>query len=373
MKKLSENIKRRLESLKIVLGILKSLDDTYPPDAIIDADELLGPDSPVRFWVLVKHLLEDYYLLKGYLDRLCRLYGQNCEVWPGGQIGMTLKRCEEFIREICQAPVIDRIIESYQEPVGRATGNNPDEVFDVLIYRHIRREVLTGLNGLKGETWKADVTSDDGTLGDWIPREWNDKQQTDLTYFVGNYCRTYCLYPWQYNDESNDNVLINYLKKNGRTFMKDRLNWDSLMPGAYELLHGIDVFLYEEGYDELFTILTDPDYRGGHSSLTGRVGEAINIIPGQAGDKCCPTLLALSKGGKKGKYGFDTIMKQVKLHLIKCSGITNQVIFICNFWDSKTFKSEHIDEIRAYEKYKEIKFLFLMVGSDGRSISQVNI
>ncbi len=98
---------------------------------------------------------------------------------------------------------------------------------------------------------------------------------------------------------------------------------------------------------------------------------AVNVIPGTAGAACAPVLVALTRG-RKGPMGFDSIMQEVKTHLIRCSRITRLVLVFSDQWDGASFRKLHRAELQAHHG-NGIRFRFVMAGDPDRLLTQVPV
>ena len=122
----------------------------------------------------------------------------------------------------------------------------------------------------------------------------------------------------------------------------------------YDILERLRGLISEYGYEKIVTTTERfPELE---------VGDPINIIPGDKGDKvdkCCRILLALAKGRGNTSFGFQNIMRQVRKHLIACSGITEIVIILTNVWDPAIFTESEMD-IKSHMQQGK-KFVFVLI------------
>ena len=134
----------------------------------------------------------------------------------------------------------------------------------------------------------------------------------------------------QYPDNSQQ-LLLNELE----TSLKEKYN---SINGSMRGLLGI---VGEIGFDELHEDVTEGD-----CVLTGNQLGGISILPGEGGS-CSKTLLALARGNRK-PHGFDAILKRVNEYLISCDQVTEYVIFLTDYWDSKKFADDHHSCFQAW-------------------------
>jgi len=129
------------------------------------------------------------------------------------------------------------------------------------------------------------------------------------------------------------------------------------------------------GYDNLLDDILDGLLVDGTFPDTGEGSRGpCNIIPGQGSGHaaCHPVLIALSKGDR-GKIGFDTILQQVRTHLVKCRGITRTVIFFSTTWDSANFADTHYPELQAIYNTDGVRFVFLIAGTPPTTVTRAPV
>ncbi len=119
-------------------------------------------------------------------------------------------------------------------------------------------------------------------------------------------------------------------------------------------------------YDEFVDDVLAETFRSGEDSPIGS-GE-INLIPSNDRGACRSVLIAVSKGDKKA-IGFQSIMRQVREHLIECWEQTRIVIVLCDHW-SKGMLDGHIRDVRAHHR-RGVQFVFLLASSPGNVLAPV--
>jgi Arc/MetJ-type ribon-helix-helix transcriptional regulator len=149
----------------------------------------------------------------------------------------------------------------------------------------------------------------------------------------------------------------------------DRLLLDELESKFGEIdgtMRGLLEILGEIGFDELLEDVTEGD-----SVLTGNQLGGISILPGEGGS-CSKTLLALARGNRK-PHGFDAILKRVNEYLISCDHVTEYVIFLTDYWDSKKFADDHHSCFQAWHTKSPLPktFIFLTVGVPRTKVSLI--
>ena len=110
-----------------------------------------------------------------------------------------------------------------------------------------------------------------------------------------------------------------------------------------EISHSIGGFLGEGGsINELIRDLISESERQG-SSLGS---SPINIIPGLSKGHCHPVLVALASGNR-GTNGLTSVLEKVKTHMISCFGVTQLALVYTDYWDAKTYDSDHRTTLEA--------------------------
>ena len=131
-------------------------------------------------------------------------------------------------------------------------------------------------------------------------------------------------------------------------------------------MRGLLGILGEIGFDGLLEGVTE-----GNCVLSGNQLGGISILPGEGGS-CSKTLLALARGNRK-PHGFDAILKRVNEYLISCDQVTEYVIFLTDYWDSKKFADDHHSCFQAWHTKSPLPktFIFLTVGVPRTKVSLI--
>ena len=137
------------------------------------------------------------------------------------------------------------------------------------------------------------------------------------------------------------------------------------------VLRRIALAIEELGYEYFAEDVSSGDFLGGDDSPLG--SSRVNLIPSRHKGACHPVVVAVSQSASRtAAMGFPKIMRKLKAHLIECAGTTRIAIILSDQWDSKSFREEHFDEVRAHHR-KGIRFLFLLVGAMGRDLTPVPV
>jgi hypothetical protein len=136
------------------------------------------------------------------------------------------------------------------------------------------------------------------------------------------------------------------------------------------VLHRVTTAIADFGYEGFVEDVASGDFLGGDDSPAG--SNRINIIPSKVGGDCRTTLLAVSRGNKKGAaLSFGKIMALVLAHLLDCTDRTRVVIFLCDLW-SPDLLDDHLEGLRAHHR-RGVRFLFLMVGTPDSVVAPVAV
>ena len=94
----------------------------------------------------------------------------------------------------------------------------------------------------------------------------------------------------------------------------------------------------------------------------------INQIPGVPGTACHQILLALSTGGGDvDPLSFETILRDVRIHMWRCQKVTRLVLFFADVWDNSLFTTKLLPELKAAAAATGAVFVFFLAsGSGGR-------
>jgi len=75
-----------------------------------------------------------------------------------------------------------------------------------------------------------------------------------------------------------------------------------------------------------------------------RRGEEFNLIPSTtAQGVCCKIVVGIASGSGVSGRGFTSVMRQLRQHLIQCSGNTELVIILTDTWDPSRFRESQSD------------------------------
>ena len=88
--------------------------------------------------------------------------------------------------------------------------------------------------------------------------------------------------------------------------------------------------------EELMTGRSLGDHRAGN-------GEVFNLIPHDHNDGICHDILvAIARGSHNRRWGFRSVMRQVRSHLINCE-YTKVVLLLTDSWDKERFRESQAD------------------------------
>ena len=88
--------------------------------------------------------------------------------------------------------------------------------------------------------------------------------------------------------------------------------------------------------EELMTSRSFGAYRAG-------TGEIFNLIPHDSnGGTCHDILVAIARGSHHRRFGFRSVMRQVRSHLINCE-YTKFVLLLTDNWDREKFRESQAD------------------------------
>ena len=160
-----------------------------------------------------------------------------------------------------------------------------------------------------------------------------------------------------------DLIMYQSIDEYDRLFLKELESKFGEIDGTMRGLLGI---LGEIGFDELLEDVTE-----GNSVMSGNQLSEVSILPGEGGS-CSKTLLALARGNRK-PHGFDAILKRVNEYLISCDHVTEYVIFLTDYWDSKKFADDHHSCFQAWHTKSSLPktFIFLTVGVPRTKVSLI--
>lgn len=146
---------------------------------------------------------------------------------------------------------------------------------------------------------------------------------------------------------------------------------ESVCGQASDVLTPMIAAIGEVGYQVFLERRPRPNRGEGGPWLPTGGSPLVNVIPGTPGGTCAPVLVAFSQG-RRGPMGFDSIMQEVKTHLIRCGRITRTVFVFCDAWDGASFRKLHRAELKAHHG-NGIGFCFLMAGDPDRLLVQVPV
>jgi hypothetical protein len=353
--------------------------------ATCEAPRFIGLGAPVERWALARHFLLQWLEWRELADRWHRYFGQ-----PASSEPKTWLRARRECGPVAGGFLANQdLIEAIRmrELAGRVTaimsGFGPMSA-EALYHEIARLEALKLLVDELSLGAVPQATAEDPW--DWVNR-WERRlqeqhrsltraEQETLRQFIRCYRRSLLAYSWLVPEQVHRTLI----------------GWETPMqqPGQPDLNHvppdqdGPDLGgevqrilgvlkqrISEMGYEAFLEDLLSEDLAEGAELPSS--GEKVNIIPGFKQDCCCPLLIALSRGaGKRSAIGFPRIMELMKSHLFQCKGITREVVFLCDQWDSATLRQDHLPFLRACHR-AGIHFTFLMVGPTGRTLSHVAV
>lgn len=388
-------------------GELQQLfDDVYAPafarqdwKGNVFARRSLGDGVQVELWYLAEHFLlawNDWY---GTRVRYLRYFGQPSERFPRVWERFHSK-CKGLAEQMLQDDALDELIRQswvMDSPVSGAQQDAaPRDVYHLLVTNHRRVDLL-----LRATAWVDEPVErvekspprrpiwprcmDEAVqLNDRSLRVWGElsRQAREVClWHVRQYSRANLLASWLVTASHLDtarpvSALLQVLNQEPtmhptvedfarQTEIEDR---DRHM--IHRVLHRVTDAIREFGYEGFCEDVAAGDFLAGDDSPVGS-GE-INVIPSRHGGECRTTLLAVSRGNKRGApLSVEKVMTQVKTHLIDCTGRTRVVIFLCDLW-SPDLLADHLEELRAHHR-RGVRFLFLLVGLPDRVVAPVAV
>jgi hypothetical protein len=136
---------------------------------------------------------------------------------------------------------------------------------------------------------------------------------------------------------------------------------------AAQVLDAMETALREVGtYSDLVENLADGNGLAGCGN--------INQIPGVPGTACHPVLLALSSGsGDETPLGFESILREVRIHLWNCQRVTGLILFFTDVWDNRQFAEKLLPELKAAAEATGAVFIFFLASGSGARPSLIEV
>lgn len=132
---------------------------------------------------------------------------------------------------------------------------------------------------------------------------------------------------------------------------------------AMDIAEGVS----RHGYEDFVQRIQDP--------REPVLGPRVEIIPSDTldplDDHWCKQVIVGASKGTRGKHSMKAVMTQVLARLVECMEEVGGVIVIADTWSSPEFGAAFLGQVRAHMKMRGIAFLFLLVGPDGRTMSQI--
>jgi hypothetical protein len=391
-------------------GELQQLfEDVYAPafakqdwKGYVFARRSLGDGVQVELWYLAEHFLlawNDWY---GTRVRYLRYFGQPAERVPKAWEKFHT-RCKGLAEQMLQDHTLDELLHR-SWVVGPAMpallesekAAAPRDVYHLLVTNHRRVDLL-----LRASAWVDDtverVEKSSPHRPIW-PRCMDEAVQLNERSMqvwseLSRKVKEVCL--WHLRQYSRANLLVSWLVAASHldtvrpvSALLQVLHQEPTMHPSIEdfarrielpdrerhtvqhVLHRVTEAIREFGYEGFCEDVTAGDFHASDDSPVG--SREIDVIPSKIGGECRPTLLAVSRGNKKGAaLSFEKVMQQVKTHLIDCTDRTRMVIFLCDLW-SPDILADHREELRAHHR-RGVRFLFLLVGSPERVVAPVAV
>jgi hypothetical protein len=387
----------------------KLFDDVYPPvfarqdwKGIVFAQRSLEDGVEVELWYLAEHFLLAWNDWHGTRGRYLAYFGQPSDRFPRSWENLHL-RCKGLAEQMLRDERLDEIVHeswvtgpAFSALLGEEQEATPRSVYHLLVMNHRRIDLL-----LRASTWQdepvegAERTS---PLQPVWPRCMDEAVRLNNSSMRGwqelpRWVREDCL--WHLRQYRRATLLASWLVATSHlatrlplSALLHVLNQEPTMHSTIEdftrrleiseeerqtvgrVLHRIAEAIAEFGYEGFVEDVASGDFLGGEQSAVG--SDAIDIIPTRTGGVCRTTLLAVSRGNRKGAaLSFGKVMTQMKAHLIDCTGRTRVVIFLCDLW-SPDILDDHLEELRAHHR-GGVRFLFLLVGTPNRVLAPVAV
>jgi hypothetical protein len=370
----------------------------------------LGDGLPVEVWYLAEHFLLAWHDWRALRESYIRYFGQPPSRFPRSWDALN-RRCLDLANRLLRDAHLDEIIEDSwvfgpTAEVLIADGEPPSatSVYHQVVTNHRRLSLLE-----RADAW-LEPPGTQQPLFDLLghervgardriwPKSREAAQQLNgrlrlLWPDLPRQVRDACL--WHLRHYQQANLLASWLLAD-TPLMRDRpqsallyaLNREQIVHPTIEdfarrlqigeddrrsvnqILHRVTDAIAQFGYASFVEDVTSGEFLGGESSAVG--SDAINIIPNKNMEKCCTTLLAVSRGiEKRSRLSFSKVMVQVKAHLIECADNTRVVIFLCDHW-SPTMLDDNLDELRAHHR-RGARFLFLLAGMPDRGVAPLSV
>jgi hypothetical protein len=369
--------------------------------ASVHARRSLGENVQVEAWYLAEHFLLAWSDWTGLTGRYTRYFGQAENALPQSW-NRTDAKCRGLAIRLFQDRTLDGLVATTwkQLVVFKAlVGDAPicsRSLFHALVTSHRRMMLASTAEGLSEEAGTAAISKEMPSVRPPWPETFHLARDLDSAIIsmwsrlapgirddalrhLRNYQRATLTVSWLAPDHraGRDRPVsaLAHLVTERRTmtpsierFLSDLNVEPDERRTIDRVLNRIQAAVAEVGYENFVEDILSGEFLGGPDTPAGS-GD-INVIPSHANGACCATLLAVTKGEKR-TVGFPSVMKQVREHLIRCTGKTRVVVVLCDHWRPDML-DDHYGDLRAHYD-RGVRFLFLLVGIPGRALSPVAV